>query len=241
MNQKQRKNSTFRKHKVGNFTVIDNNIFKNRAMTLKAKGLLALMLSLPDDWEYSERGLVAISKDGRSSVRSGLKELEEHGYLARVQLRDKIGGFVSMQYNVYEVPQPLSEKPKSQYPLSENPTSGNVPNKELSNKELSNKELKNKYIVRFEEFYNLYPKKIARQRAETAFKNAVKDLETLKLILNDLEKRKGHEQWYKDEGKYIPHPATYLNGAMWLDEYEIKEVDNHEKVRRDYANIKPKD
>ena len=129
-------NNTFKKHKVGNFTVIDNNIFKNKKMSLKSKGLLALMLSLPDEWEYSERGLTVLSTDGRDSIRSGLRELEELGYLIRKQIRNEVGQLVGNQYNVYE-------EPKLVQPLLEKPISVNTPNKELSNKVLTDKELTN--------------------------------------------------------------------------------------------------
>lgn len=73
----------------------------------------------------------------------------------------------------------------------------------------------------FELFYKNYPKKVQRGRAETAFKNKVKNSKTLELILKDLEKRKKYRNWLKDDGKFIPHPSTYLNGKQWLDEYDI--------------------
>ena len=132
-------NKTFKKHKNGNFTIVDNNILKNRDMSLKAKGLLILMLSLPDDWEYSERGLVVLSKDGRDGVRSALRELENLNYLRRKTLRDENGQFISNQYNIYESPLNSGDTPWTEKPSSEKPILDNPPNKVLSNKELSNK------------------------------------------------------------------------------------------------------
>lgn len=140
-----------RKHtKDKNFTIIDNNIFMDKNLSLKGKGLLTMLLSLPNNWAFSERGLTALSKDGRDSLRSGLDELEELGYLERRIGRNDNGQFANTVYNIYE--KPKSEKPKSEKPTSEKPTSDNpTVYKELNNKELSNKELNNiKDIVEVE-------------------------------------------------------------------------------------------
>ena len=75
-----------RQHKKNNYTVIDNHVFKNTELSLKAKGLLCQMLSLPDEWDYSLEGLVSLSNDGISSVRSALKELENQRYFKRHRL-----------------------------------------------------------------------------------------------------------------------------------------------------------
>ena len=71
----------FRVERTKNFTVMSNHHFKNKNLTLKAKGLLSLMLSLPDDWNYNMQGLATLSRDGIDSVRSAIKELEHHGYV----------------------------------------------------------------------------------------------------------------------------------------------------------------
>ena len=70
-------------HKTSDYTVMSNTHFKEKEMTLRAKGLLSLMLSLPDDWDYSIAGLCTLSKDGKDSVMNALLELEEFGYLVR--------------------------------------------------------------------------------------------------------------------------------------------------------------
>ena len=124
--------AVFRKVKKTDFTVIDNNIFKNKTLTLKAKGMICTMLSLPDDWNFSEEGLAELSDDSRTTIRSTLKELMEYGYLTRKQLKDKNGKFINSLYTIYE--EPLYQKPTTEKPISEK-----IHNKELSNKELSNK------------------------------------------------------------------------------------------------------
>jgi len=68
-----------------------SQIFKNKSLSLKAKGLLSLMLSLPDDWNYNMQGLASLSRDGIDSVRSAIKELEHHGYVQRNIVRNEYG------------------------------------------------------------------------------------------------------------------------------------------------------
>ena len=74
--------SVFRIEKTKDFTIMSNHHFKNKNLSLKAKGLLSLMLSLPEDWDYTTRGLASICKDGVDSISTALKELEAEGYLA---------------------------------------------------------------------------------------------------------------------------------------------------------------
>lgn len=121
--------SVMRVHKNKNFTVMSNYHFKEKRMSLKAKGLLSLMLSLPEDWNYSVSGLVKLSKDGKDSVMSALQELEKFGYLTRVKLINEKGQFNGIEYNIYEEPQeelssagkPMSAKENKGKQNTENP------------------------------------------------------------------------------------------------------------------------
>lgn len=94
----------FRVEKTKNYTVMSNYHFKDKKISWKAKGLLSTMLSLPEDWDYSIRGLEAMSTDGNKAVRSGLKELEENGYLTRTAIRDNKGIIRDWDYTIYENP-----------------------------------------------------------------------------------------------------------------------------------------
>lgn len=94
-----------RVHKSKNFTVMSNHHFRERKMSLKAKGLLSLMLSLPDDWDYSVAGLTTLSKDGKDSVMSALSELEKFGYLRRTKITNSKGQFAGVEYDIFEAPQ----------------------------------------------------------------------------------------------------------------------------------------
>lgn len=86
----------------GNYTVLSNHHLRDTRLSLKAKGLLSLMLSLPVDWDFSAKGLAAHCHEGRDSVESGLKELEAEGYLVRERIRSSDGRFSHIQYEIYE-------------------------------------------------------------------------------------------------------------------------------------------
>ena len=129
----------FRVNKNRNYTVMSNVHLRDKALPLKAKGLLSLMLSLPEDWDYSMRGLAKLSADGLDSTRAAVKALERSGYVVRRQLYDARGRFSNNEYTVFEIPQPSSpssdlpltgkpstEKPSSDAPLSEKPSQLNT-------------------------------------------------------------------------------------------------------------------
>lgn len=134
--------AVLRKSKKSDYTIVDNNIFKNSKLTLKAKGMICTMLSLPDNWQFSEEGLAQLSNDSRTGIRSTLNELMEYGYLTRKQLKNDAGKFINMEYTIYE--EPLYQKPTSEKPTTQI----------VHNKELNNKELNNKYITTTDTIYD---------------------------------------------------------------------------------------
>lgn len=91
-----------RVEKKSNYTIISNLHLQDKALSLKAKGMLTLMLSLPEDWDMTLKGLVALSNDGIDSVRSTIKELEEHGYLSRSRGRNARGQMLCTEYTIHE-------------------------------------------------------------------------------------------------------------------------------------------
>ena len=97
--------AVFRIEKIRDFTVVSNNIFKDRTLSAKAKGILVEMLSLPEDWDYTLDGLSRLFSDGIDSIRKGIHELEEHGYIVRRRVRDENGQFSHNEYIIYETPQ----------------------------------------------------------------------------------------------------------------------------------------
>ena len=97
--------AVFRVNKTKNYTVMSNYHLKDKEMSLKAKGLLSMMLSLPDDWDYSLQGLVAICKEDIRAVKSALKELQEKGYLKVTKIPPKEGyNRFTYTYDIYEQP-----------------------------------------------------------------------------------------------------------------------------------------
>lgn len=135
----------FRIEKTKNYTVLSNYHFKEKNMSLKAKGLLSLMLSLPDDWNYSVAGLVALSKDGKDSVMSALSELEKFGYLHREKVVNEKGQFNGVEYTIYEQPQETFPVAGNQISDNQNSEKQNAEKPPQLNTKLTNN-LKNKVL-----------------------------------------------------------------------------------------------
>ena len=116
--------SVFRVEKNKNFTVMSNHHLQDRNLSLKAKGLLSLMLSLPDDWDYSLVGLERICQEAAGAINRGIQELERCGYIVRHQERDDKGRLGSIIYTIYEEPQEKTEN-KGSEPFVQNPQTDN--------------------------------------------------------------------------------------------------------------------
>ena len=142
--------SVFRVERTNNYTVMSNYHLRDKDLSLKAKGLLSLMLSLPENWDYTLAGLARISLEGKDAIRATVVELEKAGYIQRRQTTGKDGKFGSNEYVIREYPasyEPLSEEPSSAQPSSENPSTDYPPAGEPSpvlttqiNKDSRNKE-----------------------------------------------------------------------------------------------------
>lgn len=133
--------SVIRVNNTKGFTVMSNYHFQDKEISLKAKGLLGLMLSLPSNWDYSINGLVAIVKENKAAVQSALKELEEHKYLKRTRVQDETGRF-DYVYDIYEKPYdklPWTENRCTDIQCTENRCTENQPqintNKQSTNKQ----------------------------------------------------------------------------------------------------------
>ena len=116
--------AVFRVEKTRDYTVMSNHHLRNTELSLKAKGLLSLMLSLPDNWDYTTKGLACICKDGIDSINSGVKELEVNGYVIRKRLRNEKGQLTTTEYTIFEQPQTLDmtdTPPKGENPILDNP------------------------------------------------------------------------------------------------------------------------
>ena len=214
----------------GKYTVLNNGIFRDENLSAKSLGILAKMLSLPDNWEFSETGLCSIfKKDGRDSIRSGLKELEENGYLVRSRVRDESGKLTSAEWTVSD--QPMLENPMLENPMLENRPQYNT--KEYNTKEFITKDIppispkgEKDFSDLFNQFWTAYPKHIAKQSAVKAFEKLKPDEKLLEAMLKAIARQKESKQWEKDGGVFIPYPATWLNQRRWEDELPQDETDN---------------
>ena len=142
--------AVFRVEKNKGYTVMSNHHLRDRDLSLKAKGLLSQMLSLPEDWDFTLAGLSRINRESIDAIRSAIRELEEAGYITRSRERDEKGRLRGADYVIYEQPvsaPPMQEAPASGDPMSEKPTSENPTlenttqlNKDISKTDLSKKE-----------------------------------------------------------------------------------------------------
>ncbi|GMK49139.1 hypothetical protein PghCCS26_62690 [Paenibacillus glycanilyticus] len=149
MSKRNESNTIIRTNKRENpYVMIDKYGLNDDRLSWKAKGLLAYLLSKPDDWQIYERDLIKRSTDGRDAVRAGLRELETNGYLSRHQMRGENGSFGTMEYVVYERPIVVEDTVDGQSvhgisPQTENPSTGNptTENPTHTNNDLNNNDL----------------------------------------------------------------------------------------------------
>ena len=116
--------AVYRVQRTRDYTVMSNYHLKDKGLTLKSKGLLSMILSLPEEWNYTTRGLASICKEGVDAIGSALKELETAGYIVRRQLRGANGRITDTEYVIYEQPQPKNPdtpQPDTASPDTENP------------------------------------------------------------------------------------------------------------------------
>lgn len=125
--------AVFRVEKNHSYTVMANHHLRDERLSLKSKGLLSLILSLPDDWRISIEGMTQFSADGKDAIRSAIRELTDAGYITRAQTHSEAGTFSGYDYIVHETPAaspssgfPTMEKPTTENPTTENPTLRNT-------------------------------------------------------------------------------------------------------------------
>ena len=116
--------AVFRVERTNNYTVMSNYHLRDKTLSLKAKGLLSLMLSLPETWDYTLSGLARISLEGKDAIRAAVVELEKAGYIQRGQTTDKAGKFSGNEYIIREYP--TAQTPSLEEPSSENPTTAST-------------------------------------------------------------------------------------------------------------------
>ena len=160
--------AVFRVEKTKDFTVMSNFHLRDVELSLKAKGLLSLMLSLPEDWDYTTKGLACICKDGVDSITSALKELENHGYLTRQRTRYENGRLGDITYTIHEKPvskEAEGELPEQEKPKRENPRQVNLKQAEPeqgNHAQLNTEQSNTDGLNTYQSIYPAEPEAIAR-------------------------------------------------------------------------------
>lgn len=213
------KETTIHKHRVNkNFTQISNGLLQNKFLSFKARGLIAYILSLPEDWIIYVSQLETASPQGKEAIYSAIKELSSLGYMRKEILRDDAGRIEGHRWLAFDDP---NEDPQRQKPdPGEMPTHGEpATTKEISllkNKERDNNEAR--LISQAIEIYNEYPRKVGRVNAIKAISKAIDEVGFDVLKQHVLDYSKATETWQQKDKEYIPHPSSWMNGQRWADD-----------------------
>ena len=233
----------YRIHKEDNYVIVDKAFLLNEKISLKAKGLLALLLSYPDNWQFYEAEIVQHAADKANSLSSGLKELIENGYIVRKLGRDETGKFKGYEYHIYEKPitekpiteKPITEKPIMENPITENPITENpvlLNNKDTNNKDTKNKDTKNKntknkntktasspeLASEFKEWYSKYPH--PRNEQQT-MKNYIKARKTYSAeqLMTALNNYLAEIEEQHTDKRYIKHSTNFVGQEQAFVDY----------------------
>lgn len=210
-----------RADKSKDFTVVSNAVFRDVRLSAKSRLIYCTICSLPDDWVLSLKGLQSIIGESREWVRRGVKELEIAGYISMKRI-NKNNGYLETEWTFCELP---------------NSNSTHTPTKKITDPYVKNyapietvkepikslkKEKSLEVMNQFNEFYQAYPKKVAKQTALKAYEKALK-ITTHDKIMEGVERYKKHIQANKTEPQFIAMPATWLNGGRWDDDFAEKQ------------------
>ena len=241
-------------NKTKNYTTISNFHLREKDMSLKAKGLLSLMLSLPEDWDYSVGGLAKLSKDGKDSVTNTLIELERFGYVKRTQCLNDKNQFDGYDYDIYEEPQFEEETPLTGNPLTGNPQqlNTNILNTNLIKEEKYKKEEKCEIpYVEIIDYLNLKTKshyKYSTNKTIACIKarwNEGFRLEDFKKVIDNKSKEwlgdPKYENYLRPETLFGNKFEGYLNSKStkrYLGNKQVKDTPNwYEDYQREVSNL----
>lgn len=222
------------KERLANFTVVSNEYLKDKNLGLKERGLLTTLLSLPDDWEFSTMGLVAILKEGKDCITTTLQNLEKEGYLIRIRERDASGRMIGKSIykitddkSVFDKYESLTDKDIEPYADFQNVDNTDVENRTQLNtniiKDKINKEIS---IDDIDEIYNCYPSKCVIRGASTG--KTAKNKEQIKRLLKSSNTKQtliDIINYYINDCKknkvYMKNFSTFLNNLPDIDKKEI--------------------
>lgn len=204
--------------KKNNYIVVPNSILRDKRISIKARGLLVIILSLPPKWKLTVSGLVTVTGAGETAVRAGLRELEKYGYVQCTRARDSKGRIGCMDYIIREVPlneeNPKVENPKVENPEVEKPELENLG--VVSTDIVSTNDMDSLQSRYFKVFWNTYPKHIKIKETKEYWNKLPVDIDLYDKIIKSVTDYKKTEQWL--DPTYIPNPLTYLRDERWRDE-----------------------
>lgn len=212
------------------FTTIYNSMAQDPHLTLAARGLFTMIASLPQDWDYTVSGLAVKANTTRYEVRKCLENLQEAGYLLREQSHDSGGKFAGNTYVLQEESPtvvPICHNGKSRQrclPLMVDLTQQSKDlNKEKTDKAPIPPAGVDEQSEMFERFWKAYPRHDAKAPARKAWMRLKPDIQLCRTMAAALEQQKQSEGWQRDNGRYIPMPATWINQRRWEDEVPTQE------------------
>lgn len=219
------------------YTQLPNRLIWDAALRPQTRWILIAMLSLPEDWDYSIRGLAAKTGLSKDTVAKMMAELEEAGYLKRKrQPHDDGGRFGRIAYILTDVAFDFSEDADGgaeaekcpDFPYTAPPYTENSPQQNTIQQtnqqeppivpQRGRRGQPSPDWALFDKFWGEYPRKEAKERARRAWKKLSPTPEMAGVMLAALERDKRSRQWTKDKGEFIPLPASWLNGRRWEDE-----------------------
>ena len=207
------------------YVTISNEVMRDKDLSLKAKGLYALVMSLPDDWDFTLKGICAISKENYTAVNSAIKELIDAGYCTREQAKAD-GRFTGYDYIFYDSKNGspclgfLNTENQNQNNNSINNSRNNITpilNTNRKNKKsISNdiQKVEEETGLSFNDFYKLYPLKKSKQQAEKSW-NRLSKADRQEAI----DKLPAYIADCIQEKRSFKHPSTYLNQRTWEDDF----------------------
>ena len=217
------------------FTLLPNSTLRDNRLSLKTRALLAIMVSLPEDWDYTVSGLASICDVGKDAVRTSLQELEDCGYLTRIQRHSENGHFSQNEYMVTDTPlsgYPSTGEPLTGEPLTDNPTQQNkdctntpysppkgddavIANKKRASQRSAPKAAPDWKPERFAKFWDYYPRGESKQAAIRAWDRLQPADELIDEMARALKRQMESESWRAGVG--IPYASTWLNNQRWTD------------------------
>lgn len=210
------------------YTIVMNKMLQDKELSLEAKGLLGLILTLPDDWDYSINGLVSITNQKYNKVNKTIKELIDKGYIVRTKLNpnETTSGRFEYIYDIYEEKTTVKKQQVVKQPIVKQPIVfdtlniiNNKQNTNIQNNKINKKELENE----FEQLWSIYPRKEGKKKSLDYYIKARQKGVTYDIVKQGIEKYVSYVKNERKDKKYILQGKTYFCNEGWNDEYDTNE------------------